>query len=153
GGLGGAEPIDRVRPGLGADVHELVADLVDRLVPRDLLPLAARQFHRVAQAALAVHELAHRGALGAVRAAVDRAIPARLLADPHAVRHFRRHGAAARAGGADALADGHRRALCGRRTSLGLAHAGERQRAERRQTAGREAGAAQEAAAIEAAAG
>ena len=41
-----------------------------------------------------------------MRAAVDRAVPARLLADPNAVRDFGGDGAADRAMGADALADG-----------------------------------------------
>ena len=50
---------------------------------------------------------------------------------------------------ADALADGDRGALRGRRAGLGLAHAGERQDAERGETAGGEARAAQEGAAIE----
>src|ERR1700722_2444396 len=152
GHLGGAEPIDRVRARLAADVDDPVADLVDRLIPRDARPLAARKLHRVAQAAVAVHELADRGALAAVRAAVDRRIPARFLADPHPVRHFRRHGAADRAMGADALAHGSTR---GERPGIGglrLAHRGERQCAARRETAGSEAGAAQERAAVEASA-
>ena len=37
-----------------------------------------------------MHQFAGRRALGAVRAAGDRRIPARLLADPHAVDHFGR---------------------------------------------------------------
>ena len=48
-----------------------------------------------------MHEFAGRGALGAVRAAIDRAVPTRLLTDPHAVRHFGDHGAADRAMRAD----------------------------------------------------
>ena len=67
-----AEQVDGIGAGLGADFHHLVADLVDGLVPRDLLPLAVDQLHRIFQAAVAVHKLAHRGALGAMRAAVDR---------------------------------------------------------------------------------
>src|SRR5262249_18810508 len=104
GHLGGAEPIDRVAARLASDVRELVADLVDRLVPGHARPLAARELHRVAQAAVAVHELAHRGALGAMRAAVDWRIPARLLADPDALGDFGRHRATDRAVRAHALA-------------------------------------------------
>ena len=144
-----AEPVDRIRPGFLADLHHLVADLVDGLVPFDAGPLAIDELHRIFQPAIAVHEFAHRSALGAMRAAVDRAFPARLLADPYAVRNFGGDGAADGTMRADALADRHRRAWRGWRTGLGLAHAGERQRAERRETAGGQTGAAQEAAAVE----
>src|SRR5581483_8215053 len=65
------------------------------------------------------------------------------------VRDFGHHRAADRTMRADVLADGDLRALRGRRTGLGLAHAVELKRAERRETAGREAGASQEGAAIE----
>ena len=101
------------------------------------------------QPAVAMHELAHRGALGAMRAAVDRAVPGGLLADPDAVLHFGDDGAADRAMGADILADGDCGAGAAGAAGLGLAHAAERQRAQRRQTAGGEARAAQEGAAIE----
>ena len=67
----------RLRPRLLADRHQLVADLVDRLLPGQPGPLPVHELHRIFQAAVAVHELAHRRALGAVRAAVDRAIPVR----------------------------------------------------------------------------
>ena len=53
-----------------------------------------------------MNELPGRGALGAVRAAADRRIPARLLADPYAVLDFGDDGAADRAMRADILADG-----------------------------------------------
>ena len=149
GELGGAEPIDRFRSRLRADRHQLVADLVDRLLPGHPRPLAVDELHRIFQAPVAVHQLAHRGALGAMRAAVDRRIPAGLLADPDAVGHLRHHRAADRAVRADVLADGDRDAGRGGRTGLGLAHAAERQRAERGETAGHQAGAAQEGAAIE----
>src|SRR5260221_7077892 len=82
GELGRAEPVDRVRTGLLTDRLELVADLVDRDLPGDALPLPADHLERVAQAPVAVDDLARRRALGAVRAAIDRAVPARLLADP-----------------------------------------------------------------------
>ena len=106
GELGRAQPVDRIGARLAADLHELVADLVDRDVPGNPRPLAVHELHRIAQAAVAVHEFAGRGALGAVRAAVDRRIPARLLADPNAVDDFGDDGAADRAMRADVLADG-----------------------------------------------
>src|SRR5207245_157310 len=149
GELGGAEPIHGVRTRLLADRGELGADLVDGLVPAHARPLAVDELHRIFQASIAVHELAHRGALGAMRAAVDRRIPAGLLANPYAVRNFRHHRAADRAMRADVLADGDLRAGGRRRTCLGLAHARERQCAERGETAGYEAGAAQKSATIE----
>src|SRR6185295_12171097 len=152
GEFGGAQPVDRFRSGLRPDLHQLVADLVDRLLPGEPGPLAVDQLHRVFQPAVAVHELAHRGALGAMRAAVDRRFPARLLADPYAVRHFGHHRAADRAVRADVLADGDLRAGRRRRTGLRLAHAAKRQCAERSDAAGDQAGAAQEGAAVEAAA-
>src|SRR4051812_5093755 len=144
----GAQPVDRFRARLLANLHQLVADLVDRLVPTQLGPLAVDQLHRIFQAAIAVHELARRLAFGAVRATIVRRAPAGLLADPNPVRHFGDHRAADRTMRADVLADGALRA--GRRDArFCLAHASERQRAGRRETAGGEAGAAQESAAIE----
>ncbi len=142
-----AEQIDRVGAGLGADLEHLVADLADRLVPGDLLPLAVDELHRILQPPVAVHQLAHRGALGAMRAAIDRAVPAGLLADPHAVLHFGDHGAADRAVRADVLPHFRRRAD-DLRAGLGLAHAAERQQPECNGATGRETGAAQERAAI-----
>ena len=153
GELGGAEPVDRFRARLGADLHQLVADLVDRLIPRHADPLAVHELHRIAQPALAQHVVAHRRALAAVRAAIDRAVPARLLTDPHAVRDFGDDGAADRAMGADVLADRHGCARRRRRAGLGLAYARQRQRSERRQAAGSEARTAQEGTTIDAAIG
>src|SRR3979411_1861892 len=115
GELGGAEPVDRLRARLLADGIELVADLVDGLLPGHLGPLPVHELHRIFQAAVAVPELAHRRALRAGRAAVDRRIPARLLADPHPVGDFRHHRAADRAVRADVLADGDRDARTGGR--------------------------------------
>src|SRR5258707_9920705 len=68
-----------------------------------------------------MNEFAHRRALGAVRTAVDRAIPGRLLADPDAVLNFGDHGAADRAMRADVLSDVRRRAD-DFRAGLRLAH-------------------------------
>ena len=149
GELGRAQPVDRFRARLGADLQQLVADLVDRLIPRDPVPLPVHELHRIAQPALALHVVAHRRALAAMRAAIDRAVPSRLLADPHTVRDLGHDGAADRAMGAHVLADRYGCARRRRRAGLGLADASGRKCAERREPAGREAGAAQEAAAIE----
>ena len=60
-----------------------------------------------------MNELAYGGPLGAMRAAIDWAVPARLLTDPHAVRNFSRDRAADGAMRTDVLADRYRGALCG----------------------------------------
>ena len=135
GELGAAEPEDGIRAALAADLHHLVRDLAVGDVPADPLPLAVHQLHRELQAAVAMHQLAHRRTLGAMRAAIDRAFPGRLLAHPHAVLHFGGDGAADRAMGADVLDPLHRLAVVDhtRRRAGGL-------RARRREAAdGREA--------------
>ena len=106
---------------------QLVADLADRLIPADTRvhwPLAS--FIGYFKPAFAAHKFAHRGALGAMRAAIDRAVPARLLADPDVVGDFRRHRAADGAMRADAFADGDLGAGGRRRSGLGFAHRAER---------------------------
>ena len=107
--------------------------------------------HRIFQPAIAVHQLAHGRALGAVRAAVDREsqpgscpIHTPLATSATTVQPTEQC--------ADVLADGHLR-TGRRRGPLPLAHAGERERAERGKAAGDQAGAAQEGAAIEIATG
>src|SRR3546814_16707166 len=72
GELGGAHPVCGFRPRCLPDLHQLVADLVDGLVPGGSGPLAVDQLDRIFEPAIGVHELAHAGALGAMRAAVDR---------------------------------------------------------------------------------
>src|ERR1700690_2643862 len=148
GHLGQTKPVDRVPAGVRADRSQLVADFVDGLLPLDAVPLAVREFHRIFQTPVAHDQFAHGGTLGAVRTAVDRRIPTRLLADPNSVRHFGGDRAADRAVRANALADGDGGARGGRRTGLRLAHAGEWQCAERGETARGETGPAQEAAAV-----
>ena len=143
-----AQPVDRIRTRLLADRHQLVADLVDGRVPAHAGPLAVHELHRIFQPPVAVHQFAHRCALGAMRAAVDRRVPAGLLADPDAVRYFGDDRAADGTMRADVLADGDLSAGGGRRPGLRPAHAAERQCAERRKTASRKAGAAQEGAAV-----
>src|SRR5262245_24568358 len=83
-----------------------------------------------------------------MRPAVDRAVPARLLTDPHAVGDLGRHGAADRAMRADAFADSYFRAA-GRRPSLCLAHAGERQTTQSAETTGEEARPPEEGATVD----
>ncbi len=149
GEFGGAEPIHRVRSGLLADFQQLVADLVDRLLPGNAHPLAVHELHGVAQAALAQHVVANRRALAAMRSAIDRAVVVRLLSDPYAVCDLRDNRTADRTMRADILAGRNRRARGRRRTSLRFAHAGERQLAERRQRSDGKAGAAEKSAAIQ----
>ena len=150
GEFGGAQEIHGIRAGFLADIQHLGADLVDRLIPGDLLPFAADELHRIFQSTVALHDLADRGSLGAVRAAVDRAVPARLLARPDAVLHFGSHGAADRAMGADVLADDDRYSGLRRRHGCGLAHRAGNHGGEGREPADREAGALQEGATIHA---
>ena len=95
-----AEPVHGIGAVLLADLEQLVADLVDRLVPGDALPLAADELHRVLEPLVAVAVLAHRRTLGAMRAEVERRVEVRLLPGPHAVLHL----------GDDAAADGAVRA-------------------------------------------
>src|SRR6056297_1006850 len=106
--LGAAQPIDRIRTALFADLHHAVADLVDRLFPADALPLAALFLHRILEAALAMRVLAHRRALGAMRAEVERAVPAGFLTRPDAVLHLGHDRTADRAMGADGFHGLHR---------------------------------------------
>ena len=134
-----------------AQLEHLGADLVERLVPADALVLAVDQLHRVLEAVLAVAVLAHRRALGAVRAQVDRAVEHRLLAHPDAVLDHRVDRAAHRAVAAHRALDFD---LGVRVTAvlldvgrLGLAH--QQQLRRRHAGAQAEARAAQEGAAIE----
>ena len=124
GELRRSKQVDRVGAGLGADLEHLVADLVDGLIPFDLLPLAVDQLHRILQAAIAVHQLAHRRTLCAVRSAIDRTIPGRFLTDPNAVLHFGDDRASDRTMRADVLFDLRRR-TDDFRPGLRLAHRSE----------------------------
>jgi hypothetical protein len=83
--LGAADPEHGIGARLLADREQLVADLVDRLLPRDLLVLAVDELHRRLEPMLAVAVLANRRALGAMRTEVQRRIEHRLLPHPHAV--------------------------------------------------------------------
>src|ERR1041385_9200134 len=149
GHFGRTEPIDRISAGLAADVGKLVADLVDGLIPADAGPLAVGELHRIFQPSLAADQFAHRGAFGAMRAAIDRRLPARLLSDPDAVGNLCGNGAANRAMRADAFADDRAGAERAGRGGFRLANARKRHRAEHGEAAGADAGAAQKGAAIE----
>ncbi len=83
--LARADDEDAVRAAFLAQLEHPGADLVERRVPRDALVLAVDQLHRVLEAELAARVVAHRSALGAVRAQVDRRVEHRLLPRPHAV--------------------------------------------------------------------
>ena len=99
--LRAADPEHRVGARFLAQREQLVADLVDRLVPADLLVLAVDELHRRLEPVLAVAVLAHRRALGAMRAEVERRIEHRVLPRPHAVLDGGVDGAADRAVRAD----------------------------------------------------
>ena len=79
--LRGADHEQGVGAALLADLEHLLRDLVVGGVPGDALPLAALELHRVLEAVRVVGDavLAHRGALRAVRAEVDRRVEHRLL--------------------------------------------------------------------------
>src|SRR5262249_34851673 len=112
---------------------------LDRLIPRDSLPGAIHELHRVAQPAFARHVVAHRLALGAVRAAIDRTVPSRFLFDPHAVGHMGDDRASDRAMRADILADRDLGAGRRRWTGLRLADSTDRQSSDRGEAARDEA--------------
>ena len=101
--LGRAQPVDRVGSGTLANFQELVADLVDRLVPGNAGPLSVHQLGRVLQTPFAMRVLAHRGALGAVGPEIEGAVEARLLTDPDALVYFGHDRTANRTVGADRL--------------------------------------------------
>src|SRR6516162_314764 len=149
GHFGRTEPIDRIGAGLAADARQLVADLVDGLIPIDPRPLAVDKLQRIFQAALAANEFAHRGALGAMRAAINRRIPTRLLADPHPVCDFCRNRAADGTMGADAFADESARRERAGGGRFRLAYGVERNRPESREAASSDSRASQKCAAVE----
>src|SRR4029077_6480642 len=128
---------------------QLVADFVDGLVPVNPGPLPIDELHRVFEAALAAHQFAHGGALGAMRTTIARRIPTRLLADPHVIGDFGGDGAADRAVRANAFADYR---PCGQRTGSGsfrFANGSKRHCAKDSEAAGTDSRAPQKGAAIE----
>ena len=152
GEFGAAQQEGGVRPAFLPGVHQLVGDFGDGIVPGHALPLTIYQLHRVFHAPIAMHQFAHRSALGAMRAAIDRRFPSGFLADPNAILHFRNHGAANRAMGADILHALHGLRVI-HRPRFGRAHGGKRNGAKYRQPRPAKPGLAQKGATIEPAGG
>ena len=139
GEFGRAEPVDGIRAVFVPQAGDLVADLIDGLIPGDAGPLPVDHLHRIFQAAVAGDELADRRALGAMGTPVDRAAEGGLLADPDAVHDLRRYRATHRAMGTDVLLDRHLGADRGGARRLGLADRAELDRAGGREPSGDEA--------------
>ena len=87
-----------------------------------------------------------------MRAAIDRRFPGRFLADPNAILHFRNHGAADGAMGADILHTLHGLRVI-HRPRFGRAHGGKRNGAKRGQPRPAKPGLTQKGAAVEPAGG
>ena len=136
--LGGTEPVDRIRTGAFSDLQQLVAHLVDRLIPGDARPLAVDQFGRILQAPFAVPVFAHRCTFGAVRTAAEGVIECRLLTGPDTVVHFCDNAAADRTVGTDGSDLLSRARLAGR--GIGTAHHGRVQTQSQRGAAGHQTG-------------
>src|SRR5262245_29068270 len=81
----GTTPKHAVGPRLLTDLQDLVANLVNCLIPADACPTAIHEFRRIFEAALARGELPGGCAFGAMRAHVDDALEHGLLAGPHTV--------------------------------------------------------------------
>src|SRR5688500_8059484 len=96
-----------------------------------------------------MHDLPDRRPLGAMRAAVERTVPGRLLAGPHPVLHLRRHRAADRAVRTDVLSDLDRNAGLRRADRFGLLDRAKLKTADGREPADSQAGATQEGAAVD----
>src|SRR4029079_6038439 len=98
---------DRFGTALGADLEHLLADLVERLVPGDALPLAgtarADSALRVFQAIGVIDELRSRGANLREVAVIQRAFGVALDLRELAVVHVHQRSAATVAAPADAL--------------------------------------------------
>src|SRR5690606_14862319 len=120
--LGRAEEVHRIGTRGLADLQHLVADLVDRLVPADALPLTGNELHRILEAPVAVRVLAGRRTLSAVRTEVERAVEPGLLSDPNAVLHLGQDRASDGAVCADRLPDFDVARRRGRRLSLRPLH-------------------------------
>src|SRR5262249_57870930 len=113
--------------------------LLDCLFAVDPVPWADDGLQGILERPLAREKLTPRRTLGAMRTAIDRAVPTRFLTDPYAVGDLGRNRAADRAMRANVLADRDLRTRHRWGAGAGLAHAAERQRAERRQSARGEA--------------
>ena len=95
-----------------------------------------------------MHQFAYRCALGAMGAAIDRAVPCGFLTDPDAVLHFGSDRTPNRTMGANILANFNRRGAVDR-TGFGLANSTELDRADGGNTAKRKSGLGQERTSIE----
>ena len=145
-----SEPINRIRPGFFADRDQLVADLVNRLVPADPGPLAADELQRVFEPPLAGDEFAHGAPLAQCE---PRLIGLSQLGScpiqtPLATSAVTVQPTAQCVQMLLRVVDLRTRRW--RRSGLGLPHAAERQGAQRRETAGGQPRAAQEGAPIDA---
>src|SRR5262245_17286059 len=58
GHLRGAEPVDGIGTRLAANLRQLVANLIDGLVPANAGPLSVHKLHRILQTTLAADKLA-----------------------------------------------------------------------------------------------
>ena len=99
--LGRPQPVNAVGAVGVAQFQQLVANLIDGVVPAQALPFTGDQFHRVLQAASGVAVLAERRTFGTVSATVDRVVEGGLLLGPDALLNLGIHTAAYRAVGAD----------------------------------------------------
>ena len=84
--------------------------------------MTVQELHRILEPAVTDHDFACGGALGAMRSAIDRRLPGRLLADPDPVGDFGDNRATNRAERADRLANGHLGAGLPRMRGFGLSH-------------------------------
>ncbi len=83
--LGGTAEEERIRPRFLADLHQLVADFIDGLIPGEALPRAVLELHGILHAAAAEAMVPCRSAFGAMGTQVDRRLVIGLLAHPDAV--------------------------------------------------------------------
>src|SRR4051812_9476106 len=86
--LGGTDHVYRVRPGFLPHKRHLGGNLVNRLFPRQPLPLTSCQLERISKPAIAMHDLPDRSPFRAMSSAIDRAFPGRLLTGPNAILDF-----------------------------------------------------------------
>src|SRR5262245_11653332 len=94
GKLRRSAPEYAVRPGLLTDLQDLVANLVDGLVPADARPTAVDELGWIFQAALTGCQLASGCTFGAMRAHIDDALEYRFLTGPNAVLNLGPNAAA-----------------------------------------------------------
>ena len=86
--FGRADNINRIRAAGFTQVQHFCRNFGQGRIPADALVLAVDQFHRVAQAELAVAVLAQRGTFGAMCTEVNRRVKNRFLPHPNAVLDY-----------------------------------------------------------------